>query len=157
MEPRLMPIVTTTYTVVDRGVPTNAQTKAAPFGCAYAIPDESFAANDEQWVACSVPAGFVCTHLGGVDLTGIELTMRWLANRAKRYIVGGYLDVLLKNDEPLTIMVTYFQPVSVASGDGVAIPFHGRIAVGPMPGDHSVPFVGAIDSSGGGSFTVGQL
>lgn len=154
---RLIPITRTTYTVVDRGVVTDAQADVSPYGCAYAIPDETLIGSGEKWIACSVPAGFVRRHLAGVDLTHIELTMRWLANPASRYIIGAHLDVVLKNDEPLTVIVTYFQPVRVASGDDIAIPFHGVIALELQPGDHSVPFAGAIDSSGGGSFTVGQL
>lgn len=145
----------TTYTVVDRGVPTAAQANVLPFGCAYAISDDLQVEDPrERWVRCSIGAVFVRRDLADLDLTRIDLTMRWLVNPVNRYIIGGYLDVLLAEPEPVTVTVTYVQPKGLSCGH--VIPFRGTIALDLLPGSHSVPFTGTISPSGAGSFTVGR-
>jgi hypothetical protein len=151
-------IVRTTYTVVDRGVPTGAQTNVLPFGCAYAIPDESTAESPpDRWVPCSLGAVFVRRDLSALDLTRIDLTMRWLASPPDGYIMGGYLDVLLADRNPLTVTVSYEQPGADSVTGGYVIPFRGVIALDQLPWNPSVSFFGSIGPRGAGSFTVGNV
>jgi len=151
---RLAPILKTTYTVIDRGVPSAAQAAVLPFGCAYAMPTDP-CADEERWLPCWVTAELRCAQRMSVDLTGIELTMRWLVNPSSHYIMGAYLDVELV-DAPLTVTVTYRQPRVDTCGAGYVIPFGGIIARDDLPGDHRVPYRGNIGPASSGAFIIGQ-
>lgn len=109
----------------------------------------------EEWVPCSVGAVFARRDLAALDLTGIDLTMRWLVNSSNGYIIGGHLDALLADREPVTVTVTYEQPFAASSEDGFVIPFRGAIALDQLPQNPSVPFSGSIGPRNAGSFTVG--
>jgi hypothetical protein len=153
---RLARIVRTTYTVVDRGVPTGAQEHVFPFGCAYAMPDElGMETSAECWLPCSIGAVFARRDPSALDLTQIDLTMRWLCSPCDGYIMGGYLDVLLAHGEPVTVTVSYEQAVASLAG-GYLIPFRGAIALDQLAGNPSVSFNGSIGPRGGGLFTVGR-
>lgn len=127
-----------------------------PFGCAYAIPNEvAIETPAGHWLPCSIGAVFARRDLSALDLTQIDLTMRWLCSPRDGYIMGGYLDVLLANGEPVTVTVSYEQPVDSLAG-GYHIPFRGAIALDQLPGNRSVSFNGSIGPRGDGSFTVGR-
>ena len=153
---RLARIVKTHYTVIDRGVPTGAQLHVLPFGCAYAIPNAlAVEGPSDCWQPCAIGAVFVRRDLSALDLTRIDLTMRWLLSPRDGYIMGGYLDVLLTNGEPVTVTVKYDQPIADASTGAYVIPFGGAIALDQLPDNPSVPFHGSIGPGVEGSFTVG--
>lgn len=82
--------------------------------------------------------------------------MRWLVNPTNDCIIGGYLDVLLADSQPVTVTVTYQQPIVDSVNDRYIIPFRGAISLDLLPQIHSVAFAGTIGPSREGSFTVGQ-
>ncbi len=62
---------------------------------------------------CSIGAWFARRDLATLNLTRVDMTMRWLANRSTGYIIGGRSDVLLDG--------------------GYIIPFRGAIALDHLP------------------------
>ncbi|MBF6170218.1 hypothetical protein [Nocardia blacklockiae] len=160
MDPsELARIPKTTYTVLDRGIPTTAQAVTMPLGAAYALP-HTLAGTDPtisgHWTGRALPARFRRRNLAEIDLTDLALTMRWLVRTEAGYLCGAWLDVATLAFAPITVAVTYRQPAP-AERFGYRIEFTGSIALDHRAGGYALGFAGRFGSSGPGAFTVGQL